>query len=168
STCAIIYHLASHPSTQRKLQAELDAELGSEDLLAATADQVKRLPFLDACINEGLRVHSTSSIGLPRVVPEGGMSVSGLFFPAGTVVSVPSYSIHRDPAVWGDDTEAFRPERWLPYEGVPGSATKEVDAREKERLARIQRTFNPFSVGPRACVGRNLAFLELQIIVASL
>ncbi|KAG6906545.1 hypothetical protein DXG01_013253 [Tephrocybe rancida] len=162
STCAIFYHLASHPATQAKLQRELDEQLGSEDLLAATADQVKRLPFLEACINEGLRVHSPSSLGLPRVVPEGGMTVSGLYFPEGTVVSVPSYSIHRDPEVWGLDTEAYRPERWLAEEG------KEEREEEKERLARMQRTFNPFSVGPRACVGRNLAFLELQIICASL
>ncbi|KAG6839759.1 hypothetical protein C0991_011914 [Blastosporella zonata] len=162
STCAIIYPLATHPATQHKLQAELDAELGSEDLLAATADQVKRLPFLDACINEGLRVHSTSALGLPRVIPAGGLTVSGIQFPEGTVVSVPSYSIHRDTEVWGADAEEFRPERWFAQEG------KENTASEKERLARMQRTFNPFSVGPRACVGRNLATLELQIICASL
>ncbi|KAG6828596.1 hypothetical protein H0H92_007337 [Tricholoma furcatifolium] len=151
STCAIIYHLASHPEVQAKLHAELDEQLGSEDLLAATADQVKRLPYLDACINEGLRVHSTSSLGLPRVVPPEGMNVSGLWFPSGTVVSVPSYTIHRDTEVWGDDVEVFRPERWF----------------ERDQ-AKMQKTFNPFSVGPRACVGRNLASLELQIICASL
>ncbi|KAG5642361.1 hypothetical protein DXG03_002958 [Asterophora parasitica] len=154
STCAIIYHLASNPSVQRKLHAELDEQLGTEDELAATADQVKRLPYLEACINEGLRIHSTSALGLPRVVPEGGLTILGQHFPEGTVVSVPSYTIHRDEGIWGEDVEAYRPERW--EEGG------------KEGDARRQKTFNPFSVGPRACVGRNLAFLELQIICASL
>ncbi|KAJ7806569.1 hypothetical protein B0H14DRAFT_2875578, partial [Mycena olivaceomarginata] len=40
---------------------------GTEDELVANAEQVKRLPYLDACINEGLRIHSTSALGLPRV-----------------------------------------------------------------------------------------------------
>ncbi|KAG5637677.1 hypothetical protein H0H81_003645 [Sphagnurus paluster] len=151
STCAIIYHLAHNPHIQQRLHHELDEQLGTEDEIAATADQVKRLPYLEACINEGLRIHSTSAIGLPRVIPDGGLTILGHFFPAGTVVSVPSYSIHRDTAIWGEDVEDYRPERWF----------------ERDQAA-MQKTFNPFSVGPRACVGRNLAFLELQIICASL
>ncbi|KAF4618517.1 hypothetical protein D9613_010014 [Agrocybe pediades] len=151
STCAIIYYLARTPRAQRKLQKELDEQLGAEDELVATDQQVKRLPYLDACINEGLRLHSTSALGLPRVVPEGGLTVLDQYFPPGTVLSVPSYSIHRDPKIWGEDFEEYRPERWF----------------ERDQ-ADIQKTFNPFSFGPRACVGRNLAFLELQIIIASI
>jgi benzoate 4-monooxygenase len=49
---------------------------------------------------------------------------------------VPSFTIHRDPSVWGPDIEAFRPERWF----------------EAERKDAMQRTFNPFSVGPRCVV----------------
>ncbi|KAK2461176.1 hypothetical protein APHAL10511_006703 [Amanita phalloides] len=151
STCAIIYHLASNPRVQEKLQAELDEQLGTEDELVATADQVKRLPYLDACINEALRIHSTSALGLPRLVPKGGITVMGQNFVEGTVLSVPSYTIHRDVGVWGEDVEVYRPERWF--------------GRDQNA---IQKTFNPFSVGPRACVGRNLAVMELQIIIASL
>jgi benzoate 4-monooxygenase len=114
----------------------LDEQLGSEDETVATGNQVKNLPYLDACINEGLRLHSTSSIGLPRIVPEGGLTILGQFFPEGTIVSVPSYSIHRDPSVWGEDTEDYRPERWF----------------ERDQAA-IQKTFNPFSTGPRYVVG---------------
>jgi len=151
STCAIIYYLAGSPQTQLKLQKELDEQLGTEDETVANGQQVKRLPYLDACINEALRLHSTSSLGLPRIVPPGGLTIIDQFIPEGTVVSVPSYSIHRDKAVWGEDVEEFRPERWF-----------------ERNQADIQKTFNPFSTGPRACVGRNLAFLELQIIIASI
>jgi len=151
STCAILYYLARNRNAQDKLHRELDDELGAEDETVATGQQIKRLPYMDACINEGLRLHSTSALGLPRVVPEGGMSVCGQFFPEGTVLSVPSFTIHRDPSIWGEDTEEYRPERWF-----------------EQDQSGIQKTFNPFSVGPRACVGRNLAFLELQIIIASI
>ncbi|KAF6764285.1 cytochrome P450 monooxygenase [Ephemerocybe angulata] len=151
STCAILYHLARNRYAQERLHHELDEHLGAEDETVATGPQVKCLPYLDACINEALRLHSTSALGLPRVVPEGGLTVRGQFFPEGTVLSVPSYSIHRDPSVWGEDVEDFRPERWL--EGDSSA---------------MHRCFNPFSVGPRACLGRNLAMMELQVIVASI
>lgn len=151
STCAIIYYLAANQHAQEKLQKELDEQLGTEDELVATSEQIKRLPYLDACINEALRIHSTSAKGLPRLVPKGGLTVVGQFFPEGTILSVPTYTIHRDVNVWGEDVEVFRPERWL-----EGDATV------------MHKTFNAFSVGPRACVGRNLAILELQIIIASL
>jgi benzoate 4-monooxygenase len=142
SSCAITYYLAAHPSVQQKLQRELDDALGpatEDEDAAAPFDSVKKLPYLQACIDESLRLHSTSALGLPRQVPESGVDgasalrVADRGFAPGTVLSVPSYSIHRDPAVWGDDVESFRPERWF----------------EEERKEAIGRTFNPFSYGPR-------------------
>lgn len=122
---------------QRKLQAELDGALANDDDAVTNYDAVKRLPYLQAVIDEALRIHSTSGIGLPRIVPEGGLTVCGEWFPEGTVLSVPTYTIHRDKEVWGEDVDAFRPERWF-----EGGAEK-----DKER----QKAFNPFSFGPR-CV----------------
>ncbi|PCH44767.1 cytochrome P450 monooxygenase [Wolfiporia cocos MD-104 SS10] len=151
SSCAITYYLAANPLVQQKLQRELDEALGNDDDPVAMYEQVKRLPYLEAVINEGLRLHSTSGIGLPRIVPEGGLTVRGQFFPEGTVLSVPSYTIHRDREVWGADVDAFRPERWM----------------ELDKNA-VQKTFNPFSFGPRSCVGRNLASMELLIIIGSI
>lgn len=132
SSCAITYYLAANPPVQYKLQKELDDALGSEDEYVSTYEQVKRLPYLEAVINEALRVHSTSSIGLPRIAPEGGLTIQGIHFPQGTVLSVPSYTIHRDTKVWGEDADVFRPERWF----------------ERDN-ATLQKAFNPFSYGPR-------------------
>ncbi|KAI0045027.1 cytochrome P450 monooxygenase [Auriscalpium vulgare] len=151
SSCAITYYLATNPRCQKKLQTELDAALENDDDPVSMFEVVKKLPYLEAVINESLRLHSTSAIGLPRIVPEGGLTVLGRSFPEGTVLSVPSYTIHRDTEVWGDDAEDFRPERWF----------------ERDSEA-IQRTFNPFSFGPRACVGRNLANMELLVIISSI
>jgi len=151
SSCAITYYLALNPNAQAKLQEELDEALGHEDDPIASSEIVKRLSYLEAVINEALRLHSTSSMGLPRIAPEGGLHISGKFFPEGTILSVPSYTIHRDPEIWGNDPDAFRPERWF-----------------EQDQAGIQKTFNPFSYGPRACVGKNLANMELQIFVATI
>ncbi|KAK0493480.1 cytochrome P450 monooxygenase [Armillaria luteobubalina] len=148
TSCAIIYYLARASDIQDKLHKELDEVLDSD---VATAEQVKKLTYLQACINEGLRLHCTVGIGLPRVATENGITISGNYFPGGTVVSSPCYTIHRDPSVWGNDPEEYRPERWF-----------ECDS------ASVAKAFTPFSVGPRACIGRNLAILELQIIIASI
>jgi len=151
SSCAITYYLARYPEVQEKLQKELDEALGEERDIVTTYEQVKQLPYLDAVINEALRIHSTSAIGLPRVAPEGGLTINGIHFPQGAVLSVPTYTIHRDKKAWGDDVDVFRPERWF----------------ERDH-ATIQKAFNPFSFGPRACVGRNLASMELLIIISSI
>jgi len=148
---AIAYYLAQDFDVQSKLQEELDEALGRDDDPIASSEIVKRLPYLEAVINETLRLHSPSGMGLPRVIPEGGLRVLGKFFPEGTVLSVPSYTIHRNREIWGSDVEAFRPERWF-----------------EQDQAGIQKTFNPFSYGPRACVGKNLANLELQVFIATI
>lgn len=150
SSAGIVFFLAQYPKVQKKLQAELDSALGLEEGVIQY-ESVKKLKYLEACINEGLRLLSTSSMGLPRVVGEGGLDISGRHFKEGTIVSVPSYTIHRNTKVWGDDIEEYRPERWF----------------ERDSNL-IQKTFNPFSVGPRACVGKNLAILELFIIMATM
>ena len=141
STCALTYHLARDPSIQAKLQKELDDHFGtlpsSHDLDEAqipTYEQIKNLPYLEAVLYETLRIHSTSGIGLPRVVSEGGLTVLGKTFPEGTVLSVPTFSLHRNTQAWGDDVDEFRPERWL---------DGKVDHSE------MLKSFNPFSFGPR-------------------
>ena len=179
SSCAITYYLARNPSVQTKLQKELDDIFGPlpsstdvDEILIPTHEQIKALPYLQAVINETLRLHSTSGVGLPRVVPEGGMTVLGKTFPEGAVLSVPTYSLHRNPEAWGDDVDQFRPERWI---------DGHIDHSE------MMKSFNPFSFGPRyfkhlpsqdgfstyssfkrACIGRHFAMMELQIFVAAI
>ncbi|KAF9781804.1 hypothetical protein BJ322DRAFT_1111725 [Thelephora terrestris] len=72
SSCAITHHLASEHNTQSKLQPELDQALGHERDPIASSEIVKRLSYYEAVINKALWMHSTSSLGLPCIVPEGG------------------------------------------------------------------------------------------------
>ena len=101
------------------------------------------MPYVNGVIYETLRLRTTVSLGLPRVVSKGGMKVCGEFFEEGTVLSTPIYTTHRDPRVWGSDALEFVPERW-----------------EGEKKAELEKAFLGFSYGPRACIGRNVsAFL---------
>ncbi|SOV03041.1 probable Benzoate 4-monooxygenase cytochrome P450 [Ustilago sp. UG-2017a] len=151
TACAILSHLCTHPDKMRKLQAELDRELKHAEEVPLHSD-VQELPYLQAVLSESLRFHSTSAIGLPRVIPRGGATVCGGHFPAGTILSVPAYTLHRDKSVFGEDAEEYNPDRWL----AP-NARRDFD-----------KAFIPFSVGPRACVGRNVAMMELSILIAAI
>jgi benzoate 4-monooxygenase len=148
SLCGILFWALKKPGVMAKLQQELDAVIPS-GIPAYT--EVKDLKYLRAVINEGLRMHSTSSIGLARVVPPGpGVEILGRHFRAGTVLSVPTWTIHHSKEVWGPDADQYNPGRW-------------------ESLTEKQKTgFVPFSYGPRACSGRNVAEMELVLILATM
>lgn len=150
TSCALLYYAAKTPGVLQKLQAELDAAI-PDGANVPSFEMVRNLPYLEAVINETMRMHSTSGIGLPRQIPpeSQGVHLNGYFFPPGTVLSVPTWTIHHSKEIWGPDALEFRPERW-----------ENITARQKN-------AFIPFSYGPRACVGRNLAEMEMKMIAAT-
>ncbi|KAI0403420.1 cytochrome P450 [Xylaria palmicola] len=151
SSCALLYHAARTPGVLRKLQEELDAAIPDKAVKVPDYESVRNLPYLEAVISETLRIHSTSGIGLPRQIPQdsSGIHLRGHYFPPGTVLSVPTYSIHHSKEIWGEDADEFRPERWA------------------EATPRQRNAFIPFSYGPRSCVGRNVAEMEMKMIAAT-
>jgi len=167
TSCALMYWVLRTPGVVEKLQKELDAAL-PDSVDVPDFNMVKDLPYLHDVISETMRIHSTSSLGLPRVVPvfapgtkpdknvlaqvtEEGITIHGHTFPPGTTLSVPAYTIHHSKSIWGADADEFNPDRWA-----------EDKITEKQRAA-----FIPFSYGPRSCVGRNVAEMELALIVAT-
>ncbi|KAG9815000.1 putative benzoate 4-monooxygenase cytochrome P450, partial [Aureobasidium melanogenum] len=157
TSCAIIHWILAGerdaPGTiLPRLQQELDVAIPDTDAIATHA-QVKNLSFLRRCIDEGMRLHSTSALGLPRIVTSAtGVWFDDTHFPVGTVLSVPSYTVHHDASIWGPDVGSFNPDRFLP----------------ESLTSRQKMAFNPFSYGPRACVGQNVALMELSLIVGTL
>ena len=144
-----LYLLASHPATLRKLREELSAVMGSESTTPAF-DKLMACPYLRACLDESLRLRPPVAIGLPRVTPPQGATVCGHFIPGGVTVSVPILEInrHKDLFVRPDD---FDPERWF----------------DEKQLPNLKTYVQPFSIGNRVCIGRNLAMIELTKVVAT-
>ncbi|KAI9159087.1 Benzoate 4-monooxygenase [Paramyrothecium foliicola] len=146
--------LSRHRDKLRQLQEELYQAFPDplpQDFVAKYSD-VESLPYLDAVIHETLRLRPTISFGLPRVVPPGpGVTFGGRHFKAGTVLSISTYTVHRNEEVFGDDALAFNPDRWLT------SGRRRMDA-----------NFMSFSYGPRACIGRNVSTnLSFSVIPVS-
>ncbi|KAI9740580.1 MAG: hypothetical protein M1834_005161 [Cirrosporium novae-zelandiae] len=152
--CALLYWCLKTPGVINQLQEELDG-IEVEENGVPTFEAMKDLPYVNAVIQETLRIHSTSSLGLPRQIPACGppLKLHGYTFPPGTVLSVPTYTMHHSTTIWGPDADSFRPSRWPPY-------TSKLTEKQQE-------AFNPFSYGPRACVGRNVAEMEMKVIVGT-
>lgn len=145
STLFLIY---KHPRVLAKLRAELDEVIPDDQV--PSYETLAKLPYLRACIEESLRLRPASSLGLPRIVPEGGRTIAGRFIAEGVTVSVPTYTLLRDEQAF-DDPDVYNPERWI--------------GGDKARMAPAHL---PFSIGPRACIGRNIAYFELTIVIADL
>ncbi len=154
TSCALLYWCLTTPGVVEKLQEELDNAIGEG---VPQYEDVKDLKYVNNVIQETLRIHSTSSLGLPRLTPMATpenpnpepVQILGYTFPPGTALSVPSYTIHHSKEVWGPDADEFVPDRW-------------------DRVTDKQKNaFIPFSYGQRSCVGRNVAEMEMACIVAT-
>ena len=87
---SVIYHLLKNPACKRKLIEEIDMQMAEVGLTEPiTLEQAKNMPYLQACLYEGLRLHPAVGMSLPRVTPAGGIEIGGHFIPEG--VKFPAY-----------------------------------------------------------------------------
>ena len=109
------YNLLAHPATMRRLYNELiDTEKGSGlSRPLPKWSEVRGLPYLDACINEAVRLHPPFCLPFERVVPEQGLMVCGTFLPPRTIVGINPYVVNRHKPTFGEDADHWRPERWM-------------------------------------------------------
>lgn len=121
--------------------------------------------YLRACIDEAMRLSPSVGGIAPREVLPGGLAVDGERVPAGVVVGVPHYTIHHNAAYYPRPFE-YVPERWL----AAGSGAEKRDENEtggeNGEVALAQSAFCPFSIGPRGCIGKGLAYVEMMTAIA--
>lgn len=105
-----MYSLLVYPHTFEKLFKELkDANVSRP---YPTWSEIRNLPYLDACVLEGIRMHPPFALPFERVVPKGGITIEGQYLPEGTDVGGNAYVVNRHKGWFGDDAEFWRPERW--------------------------------------------------------
>ncbi|KAL0929900.1 cytochrome p450 [Colletotrichum truncatum] len=155
ATSALTYLLLRNPAKMAKLRAELDGAI-SDPQSDMTFTDLRKLPYLNACIEEAMRLYPPAPTPMPRIVPRGGHVICGRFVPEGTRVDIPLYAIAHHPDNFAD-AEEFVPERWLGENDRPAKYAE--DRRDCIKV---------FSAGPRDCIGKNLAYPEMRLIMASL
>ena len=112
SLSAVLYYLLKSPATFQKLRNEIDQGVASGTLSSpVTFKQAQELPYLQAVLQESLRMHPAVGLPLERVVPSGGADICGQFFPKGTIVGVNAWVLHYDTSVFGSDAAEFRPRK---------------------------------------------------------
>jgi cytochrome P450 len=106
----------------------------------------EHLPYFSACIKEGIRLNPPATNLFGRVIPKEGKTIDGCFIPGGTEVTSNAYVVQRDPVLYAPDPDTFRPERWL---------------ESKEKALEMDNMSFVFGMGPRICLGKDIALMEL-------
>lgn len=132
----VVYFLLRSPAWLKRLTGELRSQYGSTEDLDMSSLQSNQV--LNAVLQEGLRLYPPLPSGLPRIVPPGGTNVKDYFIPERTRIAIYHGPNYRNKEYF-QDADSFRPERWL---NDPQFKEDKLDAIE------------PFSVGPRNCVGK--------------
>ncbi|CAO2652676.1 Nn.00g009590.m01.CDS01 [Neocucurbitaria sp. VM-36] len=145
---SILRFLVTNKPAYARAQAEIDAAAANPGRLSNPIqyeETRQHLPFFVACIKEGIRLNPPATNLFARVVPKGGKVIDGVYVPGGAEITSHAYTIQRDKALYGEDAEEFRPERWL----------------ESKKNLDFEAAQFSFGVGPRVCLGKDIAIMEL-------
>ncbi|KAJ4843636.1 hypothetical protein Tsubulata_020150 [Turnera subulata] len=153
--------VTQHPSVEEKILHELCTVLIStrgDDVSKWLDDplvfeEVDRLLYLKAALSETLRLYPSVPEDSKHVVADD-MLPDGTFVPAGSSVTYSIYASGRMRSTWGDDCLEFRPERWLSGDG-------------KKFVMHDSYKFVAFNAGPRICLGKDLAYLQMKSVAAA-
>jgi len=144
------HYLLKNPDTFRKAQREVDEVIGTEPV---RYEHLNKLPYLNAVLRESSRLQPTApGMAVKPLSPDGEVVGGKYHLTAKDRIIAIFPRVHRDPEVYGDDAEAFRPERMLDE--------------EFEKLA--PNAWKPFGNGARGCIGRGFAWQEMLLVSAML
>ncbi|POS72648.1 benzoate 4-monooxygenase cytochrome P450 [Diaporthe helianthi] len=142
----LLYNLSTHPDLYQKLQAEVDEFFASGDVGDDfETSSLGKLTYLQACIDESLRMFPPFMSGVQRQTPPEGLQIGDVFIPGDTIVQMPTYAMCRDPRNFTQPDE-FIPERWT----------------TRPELVKNASASSPFSIGRYACVGKQLSLMEVR------
>jgi cytochrome P450 len=150
---AIFFYLSRNPDAYARAAAEVRSTFSSVENIQGGA-KLNSCRYLRACIDEAMRMSPSVGQTLAREVPAGGAVIDGDFIPGGCDVGVPIYSIHHREDVYSDPFN-YNPERWMvEKEGA------------NQQVMDMYAAYNPFSVGPRSCMGKGVALVEMMATFA--
>lgn len=153
-----IFQLLLAPDVHARLTAEVRSAFTTGDDIDITSTTLGSLPYLDAVLQEGLRIYHPAPLFAGRIAPVGGDTIAGVYLPEGTRVSCP-IGVAATSKYNFAEPNRFAPERWLKIDG---------EAYGKFQEDNKGNVFQPFSYGTRNCIGLNLAQAEMHLILAKI
>ncbi|CAG8981222.1 hypothetical protein HYALB_00013870, partial [Hymenoscyphus albidus] len=155
------FYLARNPDVRAIVREEVRNEFESvEDI--RVGPKLNNCVYLRACIEETLRITPPVPGAIPREVLRGGTMIDGHHIPAGVDVSVAHFAIMHNPQYYSEPFR-YKPERWIMKDDTNERKKRGVSRAEVEKA---QSAFCAFSIGPRSCIGKNMAYMELTLALA--
>jgi len=175
-----MYELLRHPFHIAAVRKEVETVLGEsyggarfsdlshQDMYAMVET---KLPYLRAVVLEGLRLHPSVMKDLKFCI-EDDVLPDGTHVKKGQAVLYAPYVLCRNPHVW-EEPDSFKPERFLNKVGVDrvlsGDGNEDAATASLHKAANVSDYEYPvFNAGPRVCLGRPLALLEMMLILATI
>jgi cytochrome P450 len=140
------YLLSRHPEVEARLVRELREVIGTGP---ARFGDLDRLVYTECVIREAMRLYPPAWMIERQAIARD--RVGGYDLPAGWLVAVAPWTLHRDPDLY-PEPEAFRPERFAP----------------EAAASRSRYAYLPFGAGPRTCIGNAFAVMEAKLVLATL
>nr|XP_036577183.1 benzoate 4-monooxygenase cytochrome p450 [Colletotrichum truncatum]KAF6784095.1 benzoate 4-monooxygenase cytochrome p450 [Colletotrichum truncatum] len=150
-----VYFLCKTPRALERLSDEISGSFSTYEEIKA--EKLQNAKYLQAVIDESMRLHTNAAFGLPRYSP--GAVVDGDYIPKGVIVQNASFAATHCEKYFLKSRE-FWPERFL----GPNDTWYE----ERFALYDNKKAFKPFSLGPRACPGREIGMMQARIALAKL
>jgi cytochrome P450 len=154
----LLYELARNPAVQTRVFKEIRQSFGPPSTAKISAETVANLPVFSAAIRESMRCH----VIIPAVASETAVDVTfgGYRVPAGTYLFINLLGMSHDPRYF-EDPDRFNIDRWLSESNNEFYEDKKADIAQKKHNIDVA-----FNFGAHACLGRNLALLELRVLTA--
>ncbi|KAF2273428.1 cytochrome P450 [Westerdykella ornata] len=170
---ATLHYLSHSPSAYTRLAREIRTTFTSASDIRL-GPKLASCSYLRAVIDESMRLTPPTPTTLWREeIPsrikgekKEPLVVDGIVVPPGTEIGVSIYAIHHN-AEYFPEPFAFRPERWLPGETFSDAKGLKKDEAERQRKLTLE-AFTPFSLGPRGCAGKAMAYSETSLVLARL
>lgn len=153
---AVVIGISMNKSVMSRVRSELDAAVRAGNISKdepVSYDEAAKLEYLQACLNEALRIWPNVAISLARDAPEEGIEIDGYYIPEGYTVGMNSKQLGFNEDIFGPDPESFKPERWL-----------EADKARRNDMEARNLSFG----GPsRKCIGMHVAWVSMSKVLAS-
>ncbi|XP_038717923.1 cytochrome P450 94A1-like [Tripterygium wilfordii] len=143
-------------SGNQEAEKEILKEITEKTEVTTAYDEVKDMVYTHAALCESMRLYPPVPVD-SKMAANDDVLPDGTFVKKGTRVTYHPYAMGRLQELWGSDSASFKPERWL---------ERDAETKKWSFVGRDPYTYPVFQAGPRICLGKEMAFLQMKRVAA--